>query len=329
MSVGRFGLRYREAMLQALVLVVLVAAVGIGAMVLLSRNQPEKRKPGQRPSKSATSRAGAARTAKTGSAFRKKSPTWLKIVPFVLLGLAIVCLVLALTGFRFTQTATGGAAVLTMDVSQSMNQTDVTPSRIEAAVAAARTFLEQLPEGLRVGLVTFADQAVVVVPPVEDREQVSSALDDLARGRGTVIGDGLATALDEVERDRADEGSRAAAVVLLSDGRDTGSAITPEAAADRAADIGVPVHTVVLGQADTGQGGGANVALLQDIAATTGGDTFSAETAGELDQIYETLGQQLSSDLAIEGSGTLFYLLAAVFAAAAAVFVLLGNRPSY
>jgi Ca-activated chloride channel family protein len=168
-----------------------------------------------------------------------------------------------------------------------------------------------------------------VVPPVTDRAQVSAALDDLARGRGTVIGDGLATALDEVENDRAEEGTTAAAVVLLSDGRDTGSATTPEAAADRAVAIAVPVHTVVLGQADTGQGGGANVTLLQGIAATTGGETFTAATASELDQVYETLGQQLSTDLQVEGSGTLFYLLAAVFAAGAAVFVLLANRPQY
>lgn len=313
-------------MLEALALVILIAAVGIGAMFLLGRRQPEKPKPGQRPKQGP---ARSARSVKTGSSFRKKTPRWVKVAPFAMLGLAVVCLVMALTGFTFIQTASGGAAVLTMDVSQSMNQTDVTPSRIDAAVAAARTFLEQLPEGLRVGLVTFADQAVVVVPPVEDRTQVSAALDELARGRGTVIGDGLATALDEVERDRADEGTDAAAVVLLSDGRDTGSATTPEAAADRAAAIEVPVHTVVLGQASTGQGGGANVELLQGIATTTGGDTFSAETASELDQIYETLGQQLSTDLAIEGSGTLFYVLAAVFAAAAAVFVLLANRPQY
>ena len=319
-------------MLQALVLVVLVAAVGIGGMVLLSRNQPEKHKPGQRrrPAPTSKERAGAARSARSGSSFRKKTPSWLKAAPFVALGLAVLCLLLALTGFRFTQTASGGAAILTMDVSQSMNQQDVEPTRLDAAVAAARTFLEQLPEGLRVGLVTVADEAVVVVPPVEDRTQVSQALDDLVRGKGTVIGDGLAQALDEVERDRAAEGSQAAAVVLLSDGRDTGSATTPEAAAERAAAIAVPVHTVVLGQADTGAGdSGANVELLQQIATTTQGQTFTAVSAGELDQIYETLGQQLSTDLAINDSGAVFYVLAAIFAAVAAVLVLLSSRPSY
>lgn len=316
-------------MLPALALVVLVAAVGIGAMVLLSRNQPEKQKPGQRKKVPTTDRAGTARAARTGSSFRKKTPGWVKVAPFVLLGLAVASLVMALTGFRFTQTATGGAAILTMDVSQSMNQTDVTPNRLEAAIAAANTFLEQLPEGLRVGLVTFAGEAAIVVPAVEDRAQVSAALETLPRGQGTVIGDGLALALDEVERDRTDQGTTAAAVVLLSDGRDTGSATTPEAAADRAATIAVPVHTVVLGQADIGEGGGANVALLQSIATTTGGETFTAETSSELDQVYETLGQQLSTDLAIDDSGTLFYVLAAVFAGGAAVLVLFGNRPSY
>jgi Ca-activated chloride channel family protein len=319
-------------MLPAVALVILVAAVGIAGMYLLSRNQPEKSKPGQRrrPAPTQKERAGSKRMAKGGSSIRKKTPGWLKVAPFVALGLAVLCLVLALTGFRFTQTATGGAAMLTMDVSQSMNQQDVEPNRLDAAVAAARTFLDQLPEGLRVGLVTFADDAVVVVPPVEDREQVSRALDDLPRGKGTVIGDGLARSLDEIERDRAEQGTQAAAVVLLSDGRDTGSATTPEAAADRAAELAVPVHTVVLGQADTGEGdSGANVELLQQIATTTQGQTFTAASAGELDQIYETLGQQLSTDLAIDDSGTLFYVLAAIFAGLAAVLVMRSSRPSY
>jgi Ca-activated chloride channel family protein len=253
----------------------------------------------------------------------------MRVAPFVLLGLAVLSLVLALTGFRFIRTATGGAAILTMDVSQSMNQRDVEPNRLDAAVAAARTFLDQLPEGLRVGLVTFATDATVVVPPVEDRAQISAALDELPRGQGTVIGDGLALALDEVERDRAAQGTDAAAVVLLSDGRDTGSAVSPESAAGRAAEIAVPVHTVVLGQAGTDGGAGANVELLQQIASTTGGQTFTAGSAGELDTVYETLGQQLSTDLAVGTSGTLFYVLAAVLAGAAAVFVLLNSRSSY
>jgi Ca-activated chloride channel family protein len=168
-----------------------------------------------------------------------------------------------------------------------------------------------------------------VVPATEDREQVSQALDALARGKGTVIGDGLAVSIDEIERDRGEHDTDAAAVVLLSDGRDTGSTVAPEDAAARAAALVIPVYTVVLGQADVGDGGGANVALLQQIASTTAGQTFTAETSGELDQVYETLGQQLSTDLAVEGSGALFYILAAVFAGAAAVAVLLSSRPSY
>jgi Ca-activated chloride channel family protein len=314
-------------MLNALVLVVLVAGVGVGVMLVLSRKEPEKRP--TRSSSGARTPSATPKKATATSSFGRKPSRWLRVAPFVFLALAVGCLAMALTGFRFTTTATGGAAVLTMDVSQSMNQDDVDPTRLDAAVAAARTFLEQLPTGLRVGLVTFADQAVVVVPATEDREQVSQALDALARGKGTVIGDGLAVSIDEIERDRGEHDTDAAAVVLLSDGRDTGSTVAPEDAAARAAALVIPVYTVVLGQADVGDGGGANVALLQQIASTTAGQTFTAETSGELDQVYETLGQQLSTDLAVEGSGALFYILAAVFAGAAAVAVLLSSRPSY
>lgn len=315
-------------MLKALVLVVLIAGVGIGVMAVLSQKQPEKR-PTASGSGQRKAPGGSARKASGRSSFGRKPPWWRRAAPFVFLGLAVGCLVMALTGFRFTETATGGGAVLTMDVSQSMNQDDVEPTRFDAAVAAARTFLEQLPAGLRVGLVTFSDEAVLVVPATEDRQQVSQVLDSLERGRGTVIGDGLAVSIAEVERDRDEHGTEAAAIVLLSDGRDTGSTVPPEDAADQAAAVAIPVHTVVLGQADVGEGGGANVGLLQEIASTTGGQTFTAATAGELDQIYETLGQQLSTDLAVEGSGALFYVLAAVFAGLAAVSVLVSSRPSY
>jgi len=251
------------------------------------------------------------------------------VAPFVALGLAVVCLVLALTGFRFTRTATGGAAILTMDVSQSMNQQDVEPSRLDAAVTAARTFLDQLPEGLRVGLVTFADDAVVVVPPVEDRTQVSDALDGLARGKGTVIGDGLARALDEIERDRAEQGTDAAAVSC--------SPTVGTRAARRRLKPQPNVPPSLRCRSTRScwdkriQGRATRVPTSSCCSRSRPrpGQTFTAVSAGELDQIYETLGQQLSTDLAIDDSGAVFYVLAAVFAAMAAVLVLMSSRPSY
>ena len=132
---------------------------------------------------------------------------------------------------------------------------------------------------------------------------MADALDGLARGRGTVIGDGLSLTLEQIEADRAANGDRPAASILLSDGRDTGSEVPPDAAAQRAAAAGVPVFTVVLG----GHGRrrrGANSGLLEEIAETTDGGVVLGGDGAELQGVYEALSEQLESDLAIGGHGT-------------------------
>jgi Ca-activated chloride channel family protein len=137
-----------------------------------------------------------------------------------------------------------------------------------------------------------------------------------------VIGDGLSTGLDQIESLWAGAEQGPAAIILLSDGNDTGSKVSPQDAAARAATLGVPVYTVILGQQTTG-GGGANAGLLGDIATTTGGQVATAESAGELSSVYDQLGSQLSSQLAISSSAQLFVFLAIALAIAAAVVLLI------
>jgi Ca-activated chloride channel homolog len=119
-----------------------------------------------------------------------------------------------------------------------------------------------------------------------------------------VIGDGLTVALDAIE-DVGDEApDTPAAALLLSDGRDTGSNISPDDAAARAASIEVPVFTVVIGEVAEDGGPGANLEALEAIADTSGGNTFTAETSDELTTIYSDLGSALSVELAVEPSTT-------------------------
>lgn len=257
-------------------------------------------------------------------AYSRRKPRWQKHLPLALLLGSVACVALAFAQFRLERTATQGTIILTMDVSKSMDATDVTPSRIEAAKTAARAFLAEIPAGFPVGLVTFAAEPTMVVAPTLDRAPVAAALDTLPRGQGTVIGDGLSLTLDTILADREANGDRPAAVVLLSDGNDTGSAVAPLAAAQRAAASGIPVYTVVLGE--VGVKGGANGELLQQIADTTHGTRSTAGTAGQLTRVYQDLGTKLSTDLAIGGSGPLFVIAGAVFAVAAGITVLMGSR---
>jgi Ca-activated chloride channel family protein len=256
-----------------------------------------------------------------------RRPRWQKHLPLALLLGAVACVVLAFLQFRVEQNAAQGTVVLTIDASNSMDRDDVSPTRLAAAIGAARAFIAQLPEDFPVGLVSFEGEATLVVAPTLDHERVSAALDTLPRGKNTVIGDGLALSIDTLEADIAENGERPTAIVLLSDGNDTGSAVPPTEAAVRAARLGIPVYTVVLGEA--GDEGGADVGLLTSIAETTGADVSSAGTSSELTAVYEELGSQLSTDLAIGGTGPLFVVIGALFALAAGLTVLAASRSSY
>jgi Ca-activated chloride channel homolog len=181
--------------------------------------------------------------------------------------------------------------------------------------------VEQLPKSFLVGLVTFSDEAQVPVPPTADHSRIAPALEDPRRGSGTKIGDGLDASLGAIQSEWDAGGTAPAAVVLLSDGRDTGSTVDPMAAAGRAAGMEVPVYTVVLGQ--TSGPRAADAALLQQIAQTTGATSETAETATDLSSIYQALGSQLSTQLQIGSSAQLFFIIAVLLAVGAAIVVLI------
>jgi Ca-activated chloride channel homolog len=291
----------------------------------------------------AGSRALLRRKYGKGSVPRGWGIAWRATAPTALLVVASACLILVFGQFRLDRRPTQGTVVLAVDISDSMDATDVRPNRLEAAKAAATSFLDQLPEGFRVGVVTFAGTAEEPAKPSEDRDASASAIAAFESSRGTVIGDGLAQALDAIETDWTEHGRRPAAVVLLSDGVDTGSEVSPDDAAVRARFLGVPVFTVAIvggaaqeqegsgdgGSGDSGSGDGqsSNTALLQRIANATGGQSSTATSADELTEVYDTLGVRLSGDLAV-GSSALPFLAAAVALTLLAVILFLApSRP--
>ncbi|MGZ8619761.1 MAG: VWA domain-containing protein, partial [Actinomycetota bacterium] len=216
---------------------------------------------------------------------------------------------------------TTATVVLAIDVSDSMLATDVKPDRFTAAKAAATTFLDEVPPGFRVGVVTFAGAATTVADPGQRRAATADAIERLKSSRGTVIGDGLTQALDVVGSERVADEELPAAVVLLSDGADTGSVVPPDEATARAREMAVPVFTVAI-VGDQDQEGGDTV-LLQTIASGSGGALSTAATAGELSRVYDTLGARLASELAV-GTSALPLLLASVVLTALAVAAFLG-----
>jgi Ca-activated chloride channel family protein len=88
-----------------------------------------------------------------------------------------------------------GTVVLLMDVSLSMAATDVEPTRLAAARAAAMRFVQGQPPDVRIGIVAFGGHADVVQLPTKNRQEVMAALDALELQRFTAIGNGIIGAL--------------------------------------------------------------------------------------------------------------------------------------
>jgi Ca-activated chloride channel homolog len=194
-----------------------------------------------------------------------------------------------------------GVVVLAVDVSASMASTDVRPSRIAAAIAGAAAFVDDIPDGIHVGLVAFDGGARVLVTPTTDHAAVLDAVGALTIGRGTAAGEGIHASLDAVEAalapgtldaGRAAGGGPPAAVVLLSDGATTVGRPVEHAAA-AAAELGIPVTTIAFGTPNgtvTVQGEvvavPADIPTMAAVARATGGSFFEASTAGELQDVY-------------------------------------------
>jgi Ca-activated chloride channel family protein len=188
--------------------------------------------------------------------------------------------------------------VLAMDTSISMEATDVSPNRFEAAKQAASDFVGLLPDTINVSLVSFNAIARMEVPPTQDHAKVQRAIDDLALDESTAIGDAILQGLTAIEMAPPDEEGTAppGAIVLLSDG--TNTAGTPnEVAAQAAVQAGVSVSTIAFGTADgtieTDQGltpVPVDEAALEAIADTTEGNFFTAASEDELRTVYENIG---------------------------------------
>jgi Ca-activated chloride channel family protein len=243
-----------------------------------------------------------------------------KTAPYALLFGASTCLLLLFAQIRLDQRETSATVVLAIDVSRSMLSTDVKPDRFTAAKDAAISFLDEVPPGFRVGVVTFAGDATTVADPGQKRAETAEAIRGLTASRGTVIGDGLSAALDVVQAERERDPALPAAVVLLSDGDDTGSEVPPDEATARAHEMAVPVFTVAI-VGERGESG--DTELLQAISSGSGGSTSTAETAGQLDEVYDALGARLSSELSV-GSSALPLLVASVVLTVLAVGTFLG-----
>ena len=242
-------------------------------------------------------------------------PSWRRLLPAAFYLLAATVLLVALARPEATAQVPRDRAtiMLVMDYSESMLNTDVSPTRIEAAQQAADAFLEEIPERFQVGLVTFAGAPSVEALPTTDKDVIRSALRNAPLRRGTAVGDALVRALQASRPPNLVNNERPpTAVLLLTDG-ESRSGRPPVTAAEQAREEGVPVFTVALASQPPQE--------LQQIAEISGGQAFSAPTSAELEAVYRDLGTRLTY---VEEKRE----LTSYFMGGAALFLLLGAAAS-
>jgi Ca-activated chloride channel homolog len=279
---------------------------------------------------------------------------WRRHVPPALLLLALGALIVA--SARPTAVLTlpmvEQTVILAMDVSGSMRATDVEPNRLVASQNAAKAFIGELPNSVRVGVVSFAGTAAIVQPPTLSREDVAAAIDRFQLQRATAIGSGIILSLaaifpeagidlsqvtgarlmpkaigdtkPEKEFTPVEPGSyTSAAIILLTDGQRTTGPETMDAA-KMAADRGIKVYTVGIGtkEGDTigFEGWSMRVRLdeesMKQVASATRAEYFYAGNALDLKKVYQSLGSRLSAQKKETE-------ITALFAAAGALLTLL------
>ncbi|MFD4355702.1 VWA domain-containing protein [Nocardia sp. NPDC058519] len=278
-------------------------------------------------------------------------PSPMRHAPIALILAGLVLLTIAAAGPTAVQKVPRNRAtvVLVMDVSLSMEATDVPPNRLQVAQKAGKEFVEGLTPGINLGFVTFAGTASVMVSPTTNREAVKHSIDNIKLAERTATGEGILTALQSIDTLAAVLGGAEtpppARVVLMSDGKQT----VPDdkdvdnprhgfTAARLAKNKGIPVSTISFGTEwgtveipDSDGKGSQRVKVpvdndsLREIAELSGGDFYTASSLAELTAVYDTLEEQIGYETT-RGDASRPWLLLGMLAIAAGVVVSLLYR---
>ncbi|WP_435136136.1 vWA domain-containing protein [Formosa sp. A9] len=251
----------------------------------------------------------------------KVTQSWLpklKHLLFVLRLLALALLITALARPRTvdvssrTKTTKGIDIVMAIDVSASMLAKDLKPNRLEALKEVAAEFIKERPND-RIGLVEYAGESYTKTPITSDKAIVIRSLEDIKYNNiiegGTAIGMGLATSVNRLKDSKA----KSKVIILLTDGVNNSGFIDPKIASEMAVEFGIKTYTIGLGSNGMAlspigmlpngrfQYGRVPVeideALLQEIAAVTGGKYFRATDNKKLEEIYEEINKLEKTDI--------------------------------
>ncbi|MEM9061047.1 MAG: VWA domain-containing protein [Pseudomonadota bacterium] len=228
--------------------------------------------------------------ARSGSITATRSPAQMSVA------ILVWCLVLlslaqpVRVGDPITVTKAARDLVLAIDISGSMDDRDFTdPSgapeqRFDAVKRIVGEFVKRR-DGDRIALIVFGTRAYVQVPFTEDLATVQAMLQETEVGMAgphTSLGDAMGLAIRLFETSDLDE----RVLIVLSDGADTGSRMSPANAAAIAAERGVEIHTIGVGRPDGSGENRLDLKALEEIAEAANGQFYFAEDTDSLSEVY-------------------------------------------
>ncbi len=273
----------------------------------------------------ATPRVAVSRAKDLAAIARPRLRQW--IMPATL-GARLVAIFLVVIGLMGPQSiharedaeVRGIDIVLALDLSLSMQASDITPNRFQAMQAVVDDFIQRRPND-RIGAVVFGADAYTLLPLTTDKEALRGVIAELELGnidgQGTAIGNALGVSLNRLRQSHA--ASRV--IILLTDGDSNAGNVSPEQAAEFAANMGVKVYTVLMGQSDDAmvqQGFDQvgrpiwnrgefpiNPTLMRRIAERTGGESFLVSDRRSLERSFHTILDRLEQS-EIEDQGRVY-----------------------
>ncbi|MBO9532750.1 MAG: VWA domain-containing protein [Solirubrobacteraceae bacterium] len=234
-----------------------------------------------------------------------REPAWRRLVAPIFTAASVLAISVALSRPEVTVAVPveRASVMLVTDASGSMRAEDVSPTRLDAAKNAVGEFLDQAPEQMRVGLLSYSSSVEGVENPTTDRQQIRDAISSIDAGGGTATGDALAAAIEALRPANESKNPAPAAILLLSDGMTSGG-VDPIGVAREAKAKGISISTVALGTPD----GTVQLApgqwpmrvppdpeTLRAIAEVSGGEAFTADDASKLSDVYKQMSSKLGT----------------------------------
>ncbi|MEV0354541.1 VWA domain-containing protein [Nocardia sp. NPDC050697] len=278
-------------------------------------------------------------------------PSPFRHAPIALMLVGLIFLTIAAAGPTSVQKVPRNRAtvMIVMDVSLSMEATDVAPNRLQVAQKAGKDFVDGLPEGLNIGFVSFAGTASVMVSPTTNHEAVKASIDNVKLAERTATGEGILTALQAIDTLASVLGGAQepppARIVLMSDGKQTVPDFNDQddprhefVAARLAKTKNVPISTISFGtkwgvvHIPRPEGGTDDVRVevdddaMREIARLSGGEFYTASSLQELTSVYDTLEEQIGYELTRGDASRPWLLLGMLLVAAGVVTGLLRRQ---